>query len=81
MNYVELVSFLVKSIVKDPDSVSIKQFDTDEEEIQIHVLVEPKEMGNIIGKGGSVANAMRTILQAVSYANHDKKIRLHIDTF
>lgn len=81
MDYVELVGFLVKSLVKDPDSVSIKQFDTEEEEINIHVLVDPKEMGNVIGRGGSVANAMRTIVQAASYAHQDKKVRVHIDTF
>ena len=35
MNYADLVSFLVKSLVKDGASVSVKQFDTSEDEIHI----------------------------------------------
>lgn len=81
MDYVELVSFIVKSLVKDPDSISIKQFDSVEDEIDIHVLVDSSEMGSLIGKGGAIANAIRTIVQAASYANNDKKVRINIDSF
>ncbi len=80
MNYADLVSFLVKNLVKDSDSVSVKQFDTDEDEIHIEVLVSNDEIGNVIGKGGSIANAIRTITQASSYAHNDKKVRIHIDS-
>ena len=81
MNYVDLVSFLVKSLVKDPEMVSIKQFDTEGDEIQIHILVDSEEIGKVIGKRGSIANAIRTIVQAASYANHDKKVKIHIESF
>lgn len=80
MNYADLVSFLVKSLVKDGTSVSVKQFDTSEDEIHIEVLVSNDEIGSVIGKGGIIANAIRTIVQASSYAHNDKKVRIHIDS-
>lgn len=81
MNLVELTEFLIKSIVKEPDMISVKQFDDEEETITIEVLVDSKEMGTVIGKGGNIANAIRTIVQASAYANINKKVRINIDSF
>ena len=80
MNLTELTEFLIKNIVKDPDTVSVKQFETDEEFITIEVLVSSEDMGAVIGKGGKIANAIRTIIQASAYANNLKKVRINIDS-
>ena len=45
-----------------------------EEEIVIEVVIPEEEMGSVIGKGGIIANAIRTIVQASSYANNGKKV-------
>lgn len=81
MDLVELTSFLVKSLVKDPEMVSVKQFDDEEEFITIQVLVDNDEIGAVIGKKGMIANAIRTIVQASAYANGLKKVRINIDSF
>jgi uncharacterized protein len=81
MNLVELTEFLVKSIVKEPDMISVKEFEGNEEEITIQVLVDEKEMGSVIGRGGSIANSIRTIVQAAAYVNQQKKVRINIDSF
>lgn len=81
MNLVELTEFLVKSLVKDPDKVSVKQFDTDDDSILIEVLVDSDSMGAVIGKGGKMANAIRTIVQASSYVNGNKRVKINIDSF
>ena len=73
MNLVELTEFLVKSVVTDPDAVSVKQFEDDEEYITIQVLVDKDVISSVIGKQGIIANAIRTIVQASSYANGLKK--------
>ncbi len=78
---VELTEFLVKSIVKNPDMVSVKQLGDDEDIITIQVLVENDDMGSVIGKGGMIANAIRTIVQASSYKNHLPKVKINIDSF
>ena len=81
MNLVELVSFLIKNIVNDPDMVSVKQIAEDEEFITIEVLVDNSVMGSVIGRQGSIANAIRTIVQASAYANGLKKVKINIDSF
>ncbi|MGE5455639.1 MAG: KH domain-containing protein [Ignavibacteriales bacterium] len=81
MKMVELTEFLVKSLVKDPDMVSVKQFDDEDDTMIIQVLVNEDEMGAIIGKGGNIANSIRTIVQASAYTNGEKKVRINIDSF
>lgn len=81
MNLVELTEFLIKSIVNDPDMVSVKQIAEDEEYVTIEVLVNESVMGSVIGKQGNIANAVRTVVQAASYANGLKKVRINIDSF
>ena len=79
MKLVELTEYLVKNIVKDQDSVSVKSFE-DDEFINIEVLVSSDEIGAVIGKEGINANAIRTIVQASSYINNEKKVKINIDS-
>ena len=81
MHLVELTEYLIKSLVKDPEMVSVKKFDDDEETITIQVLVDNDDMGAVIGKGGVTANAIRTIIQASDYINKDKRVKINIDSF
>ena len=81
MHLVELTEYLIKSLVKDPEMVSVKKFDDDEETITIQVLVDNDDMGAVIGKGGATANAIRTIIQASAYINKDKRVKINIDSF
>ena len=78
---VELTEYLVKSLVKNPDMVSVKKFDDGEEIVTIQVLVDKDDMGAVIGKGGMIANAIRTIVQASSYMNNEPKVKIEIDSF
>ncbi len=79
MDILKLTEFLVKQIVKDPDTVSTKQLDV-EEEIIIEVLVDNSDMGQVIGKAGSTANAIRTIVQAAAYKTDRKRVKINIDS-
>jgi predicted RNA-binding protein YlqC (UPF0109 family) len=76
-----LTETIVKSLVKDPDSVSVKQFETDEDYILIQVMIDKEVMGSIIGREGRIANAIRTVVQAASYVGDNKKVRINIDSF
>ena len=78
---VELTEYLVKSLVKNPDMVSVKKFDDGEDIVKIQVLVDKDYMGAVIGKGGMIANAIRTIVQASSYMNNEPKVKIDIDSF
>lgn len=81
MDIVEYTLFLVKSIVKDADMVSVKEIGNDEESIQLEVLVKDSDMGPVIGKGGINAKSIRTLVQAYSYLHDKKKVNINIDTF
>ena len=82
MNFVELVEYMVKKIVSDPDSVSVKEFETEEENtIQIEVLISSDDMGKVIGKNGKIINSIRTIVQAASSLGDNKKIKINVDSY
>lgn len=80
MNLVELTEFLVKSVVKDSESVSIKEFASDDETI-IEILVSNEEIGAVIGRKGNTINAIRTLVQASSYANNLKHVKINVESY
>ena len=79
MNLVELTEFLVKSLVADSDLVSVKEIDSDDY-ILIEVIVDSEDKGKVIGKNGKIINSIRTIVQASSYANNNKPVRINVDS-
>ena len=79
---IELTEYLVKNIVKDVDSVTVKEFPSEnEDEIVIEVLVANDDMGRVIGKSGKIANALRTLVQASSYLQDNKRVKINIESF
>lgn len=78
MNLVELTEYLVKTLVKDTTSVIVTKSDDDSS--IINVKVAESDIGAVIGKGGKVANSMRTIIQAAAYATNQGRIRINIDS-
>ena len=79
MSLVELTEMIIKSLVSDPDSVSVKEFEEDDG-ILIEVVVNEDEAGAIIGKSGKIANSIRTIVQASSNLKDRKKVKINITT-
>ncbi len=72
----DLVEFVAKSLVDDPDAVSVEVHeDQGETVIELHVAEE--DMGKVIGRNGSVAKALRTLLKVVS-AREGEPISLEI---
>ncbi len=81
MELVKLTEFLIKNITKEPDLVSVKQFDDEDNTIVIQVMVASDDMATVIGSHGKTANAIRTIVQASSYINENKRVKVNIDSF
>ena len=59
----ELVEFLAKSLVDDPDAVNIRTVERDQATV-IELEVAPPDLGKVIGRQGRTARAMRTLLTA-----------------
>ena len=82
MELVKLTEIIVKELVKDSDSITVKEFPSEnDDEITIQVMVPEDEMGRVIGKQGKMAKALRTIVQASSYLNGNKRVKINIDSF
>lgn len=82
MDLVALTEEIVKSLAVKKESVSVKEFATDnEDEILIQVMIDDEDMGRVIGKNGRCANAIRTLVQASSYLSDNKKVKINIDSF
>ncbi len=79
MNFLELTKVLVESVIPDKEQVSFKQYEENGTLI-IEVLTSDLYMKYVIGKKGSVANSIRTIVQASGYINN-KKVLINFDSF
>ena len=82
MKLVELTEMIVKELVTDPESITVKEFPSEEENtVIIQVMVPEDQMGRVIGKDGKMAKALRTIVQASSYINDNKRVNINIDSY
>ena len=77
---VALTEYMIKRLVSDPDSVSVKEVSKDENSITIQILVPEELMPVVIGKGGATINAIRTIVQASSYINNKERVYINVDS-
>ena len=77
-----LTETILKEMVSDPDSVSVKEFETTEDnEIQIEAMVAEDDMAKVIGKDGKNIAAIRTIVQACSSIDEGKRVRINIESY
>ncbi len=72
----ELVEYIVKSIVSEPDKVSLTE-ESGDEGLLIKLEVAAEDKGRVIGRQGRVAEAMRTLLR-VKAAKNETRVRLEI---
>lgn len=60
---IELLTFLAKKLVGKPDAVHVELF-PDSRGAVLELEVDPDDLGKVIGRGGRVAQALRTIVRA-----------------
>ena len=69
----ELVEFMAKSLVDNPDAVTVSEVNG-EQSIILKLSVAPEDMGKIIGKQGRIAKAIRTVIKAVAVKQNKRVI-------
>ncbi len=72
----ELVSFIAKNLVDEPDSVKVETRE-EGDTVVISLSVAPGDMGKVIGRQGRIAKAIRTVVKAAS-VREDKKYMVDI---
>ncbi len=61
----ELIEVIAKSLVKNPDQVSVTP--TDDKGVTVYeIRVAPEDMGKVIGKQGRIAKALRAVVKAAA---------------
>ena len=72
----ELVEYLAKSLVCDPDAVVVREIEGETVTV-FELSVAPGDVGRVIGRGGRVVNAMVTLLN-VAAAKKKKHVEIEI---
>ncbi|MGH2536634.1 MAG: KH domain-containing protein [Candidatus Promineifilaceae bacterium] len=74
--YQELVEYIAKSLVDDPAMVDVHESE-DRSGILLELSVAEADMGRIIGRGGTLINSMRSLLQVLA-GRHGKRVSLEL---
>ena len=72
----ELLEFIAKSMVSDPDSVTVEEA-VQENSVVLTLHVAEGDMGKVIGKQGRIAKAIRTVVKAAA-SHENKKVTVDI---
>lgn len=72
----QFVEFIVKSLVGNPDAVVVTRT-IDEKGVLLELTVAPEDLGRVIGKRGSTAQSIRSLLRALGTKN-DARYNLKI---
>ncbi len=69
----ELVEFIAKALVDNPDEVSVNEVEGSQSVI-IELKVAQDDMGKIIGKQGRIAKAIRTVVKAAAIKDNKRVV-------
>jgi len=72
----ELVEYIAKSLVDHPEDVQVRQAGGGSR-IRLELSVSKDDMGRVIGKGGKVANSIRTLLR-IAAEREGKQVTLDV---
>lgn len=61
----ELIEFLARGLVDHPDEVRVEELE-ENGDIVFEVTVAEDDLGRVIGRGGRIANAIRTLAKAAA---------------
>lgn len=73
----DFLEYIIKSIVDHPDEVKINR-EVDEMGVLLTLKVHPDDMGQVIGRNGSTARAIRTLVRIIGLKNH-ARVNLKIE--
>lgn len=60
----DLLNYLTRSLVNNPDDVSIQEKRLEDGTIEFSITVNPDDMGRVIGRNGKTARALRNVMSA-----------------
>ncbi|MDP2930316.1 MAG: KH domain-containing protein [bacterium] len=73
----DFLEYLIKALVDNPDDVKVDR-KVDEMGVLLSLKLNPEDMGQIIGREGSTARAIRSLVRIVGLKNH-ARVNLKIE--
>jgi predicted RNA-binding protein YlqC (UPF0109 family) len=73
----ELLDFLARSLVAEPDAVQVNEVEEIDGEVVLELEVAEDDLGRVIGRGGRVANALRSVMKAAA-TREEKRVVVDI---
>jgi uncharacterized protein len=73
----DLLEFLTRSLVENPDAVQVTEVEEIDGEVVLEVEVADDDLGRVIGRGGRVANALRSVMKAAA-TREEKRVVVDI---
>lgn len=73
----ELVTFLARSLVDNPDEVEVTSTEPDDSRVDIELRVAQDDMGRIIGRQGRTIRAIRSVVKAAA-VKADKRVDVEV---
>ena len=73
----ELLAYLVRSLVDEPDEVSVDSFEEEDGTVVLELHVAESDAGKVIGRGGRTASALRTVMKACS-VKHGRRVLVDV---
>lgn len=80
MDLRKLTEELIIALAVNKEMVAVKEFPTEDEAVMFQVIVSNDDMARVIGKDGKIINAVRTLVQASSYINDNKIVKINVDS-
>jgi predicted RNA-binding protein YlqC (UPF0109 family) len=73
----ELLEFLARSLVADPEAVEVTEVEEIDCEVVLELEVAEDDLGRVIGRGGRIANALRMVMKAAA-TREEKRVVVDI---
>jgi predicted RNA-binding protein YlqC (UPF0109 family) len=73
----ELLEFLARTLVDEPDEVSVESFEEDDGTLVLELEVAEDDTGKVIGRGGRTIAAIRTVMKAAA-VRHDRRVLVDV---
>ena len=73
----DLLEFLARSLVDEPDEVTVEGFDEDDGTIVLEVRCADGDVGKLIGRGGRTISSLRTVMRAVA-SRQDERVLVDV---
>ena len=73
----DLLEFLARALVDNPDDVSVEGFDEEDGTIVLELRVADGDVGKVIGRGGRTIQSLRTVIRAVA-SRQDERVLVDV---